>query len=1424
MTCYLSPPSPPAASPNQPNGIIVEYRILQHQGASTSSGEPPAVVFAGLSLQTTISDLNPFTTYSFQVVAENGAGNTTSLPTTVTTLQAPPTPVDPPSVIVLSEGEVSVSWTPPDELNGELFGYQVYRNGIPILVELTTALMIVEQDLRPFTQYEYFVQVCASGGCANSTSVSNTTFEALPEMVFDVTVSSIQPRSLILTWQEPASPNGVITEYIVLLNTDSEVFRGLDFTVSLTNLVPFTNYSFFLMACNGAGCVSSDQVNAQTLETDPEGLDVPQLRNLSSTSVAIEWTPPALPNGEISSYILRRGNDSFPNISRIIFQGLSFSFNDLNLAADTLYFYTIEAVNGGGSTRSAPSQFRTVPDLAEGIRPPVLEVRGARDIGVTWSPPESANGVISAYRLYIDNTEVFSGLLLQYNATNLTPFTVYVFFVEVCNQAGCASSISATAQTQDAPAEGVTPPTLTVLGPTSINVSWTTPTAPNGIITSYQIRRRTMLVDITVQHFGPANILSFTNFGLLPFTSYEYLVGVTNGAGLVLSEWVSAQTTEDLPVGLTPPRFEFADIFSRNVTATWAPPTSPNGVLLRYILEYRLEIDPITFGPGEVVVAAEVSANVITATALGLLPVTGYEFRVVAVNSAGNGVGPFEEVTTGEDIPEQILPIIVEQRTGSSLGLSWNPPLVPNGIVREYMLLLNGETVYRDSALMFTITRLQPFTGYSLQLGACTGAGCGFGSIQSITTAEIAPSGQDGPALSVLDSGSVLVSWIPPSQPNGIITQYDILRRVNTVPPTATAEVVRTNSASFLSYMDTQVRPAQNYQYSIRAINSVGRTESEFRNITTPEDAPQGLTPPILTTINATTIQVSWLPPVQPNGVITMYQAFRRSPGSSTNESVFSNSTNRGFTDSDLLPFTEYTYFIQACTAAGCSSSLSTSITTVESSPLGLFPPLLTPLSNSIISIEWMAPSNPNGIIILYNITVLPIRLNIILREGNEDALNVNVTNLRPFTTYNVTLSACNTAGCAFSSGLVQTLQSLPEFINPPQIQALNATALRILWSEPARPNGIIVMYELRRNGSLVFSGDGVVFVDADLLPREFYSYTVQAYTIIGGGEESAPPSVSQTPSDTPQDVFAPSLLATSSSSILVMWREPDVPNGIIQRYILFLDGVSVFEDEDASTFETELTGLSPFTSYDVQLMVCTTTCGTSPIASALTLEAPPENQPAPTLSAANQIVNISWSEPSIPNGIVVRYELERRQVTDPPSTYILIISGSALSFSDEDGISPAMSYEYRVTAFNGVGNTTSDTNSVTLPEAPPQGVRPPAIAGFNATSKTVLFIPPDTPNGVVTAYRLFLNGTLVEEVSPSRSQLVLSDLSAFTVYEIYIEACTQAGCTRGLSLFQRTGEAPPLGLAPPVGVAQSARTIVVSWTPPQTPNGIIVK
>lgn len=1414
--------------PNQPNGVITEYRILQRRDSSDS----PTVIFAGLAFQLSVSDLRPFTTYSFQVEAENAAGNVTSIATRVTTLQAPPSSFAPPSVVVLSATTIALSWSVPGELNGELVGYQVYRDGEAVLPELTTMLSLLDQNLLPFTEYVYSIEVCSGGGCANSSSVSNTTSEALPEMVFDLIISNVSPRSVVLSWQEPGSPNGEITEYVVMeLGASVEVFRGLNFTVTVTDLVPFSDYSFQLMVCNSIGCVTSNERRTQTSQTDPEGLDVPRLRNLTSTSVAIEWTAPAMPNGNIATYVLRRGNNSFPNISRVLFQGLNFSFNDMDLIADTLYFYTIEAVNGGGRVVSSPSFFRTVPDLAEGIRPPILDVLSPSEISVMWSEPDRVNGEISAYRLYMENEVVLIGLQFSYQAINLDPFTSYSFFVEVCNQAGCASSITVFAQTQQALAADLTPPLLTVLSPTTVQVSWIAPTRPNGIISQYQIRRRFLDTPAseTIQYQGPANVFSFPNSGLTPFTSYEYRLGVTNGAGSVFSEWLSVQTSEAIPAGLSLPFVEVGSIFARNITATWFAPTSPNGIILHYILEYRLAIDPVTLGVGEIMTTEQIPANVTTATATGLSPVTGYEFRVVAVNSAGRGLGEFEVVTTSEDVPEGIGSITVMQRTATSLVLTWSPPITNNGIIREYMVLLDGVVVYQDTGPGYTVTRLQPFTSYSLQLGACTSAGCAFGSTQSATTAEVAPFGQARPSLGIIPGlvGSVSVSWSSPVQPNGRITQYQIQRQVN-ADASSLSIIHTTSDVMNLTYVDTETQPAQSYLYAITAINSAGRTDSEFSNISTPEAAPEGLTAPVLTPTSASMILVSWLPPTQPNGVITSYGAFRTGGSGPQDTLVFSDAANRGFTDDNLMPFTQYTYTIQACTAVACSLSPPGVSTTREAPPTGFPPPTLRALSEASISVEWVEPANPNGVITSYTITLLPSMIDVVLNEPTE--LSRNITDLQPFTNYTIQVEVCNSEGCATSVSSVRTLESVPDFIAQPQVSVVNATALMVMWVDPPIPNGIITLYQLRRNGMLIFSGnDTMVFVDSLLMPNQFYSYTVQAYTAMGPGRESAVSAVVQTPLDTPEGVFAPNVTGSSSTSILARWVEPRTPNGVIQRYVLLLGGEQVLETI-AMPFQFEAVGLSPFTSYSFQLLVCTTTCGSSEVVSATTLEAPPEDQSPPTLSEiASVTVQVSWSAPLTPNGIITGYDLERRQLFEDssPSEFVVIFSGSgtARDFVDRERLlRPTLSYEYRISSNNGAGRSTSAPAQITLSEAAPESVPLPLIGTVTSTSINVIATPPDMPNGVLIAYRLYRDGIRVLDLVPPASEFAVIGLQFFTQYLFSVEACTTAGCTRSDNITQRTGEATPTGLSPPRGVALSNRMIEIRWTPPQQPNGIILR
>lgn len=1400
--------------PNQPNGNITEYRVLQF----TQSAPEPVAVFSEIGFQILVSDLEPFTEYSYQVIAYNGAGNVSSILTRATTEEAPPTFVTPPIVQVRSFSEILLSWAEPEELNGLLIGYRVYRGDN--LLSSTLSLSYLDEQLEPFSTYVYHLEACTNGGCTNSSRVSNTTFEALPEQVGDPVLTNLGARALTISWQSPDQPNGIITEYVLTLVTNNtEVFRGLAVSFELIRLTPFTNYAFILETCNSIGCVPGRQLDTQTLQARPEGLDVPRLRNLTSTSVAIEWTEPAAPNGDIINYILRRGNESFPDSPVIIFQGLGFAYNDVDLLADTLYFYTIEAANGGGSVISSPSYFQTVPDLPGGIAPPIVEVRSATEIYISWSAPTLPNGDISSYILYINGNSVPLGIAFEYTATGLLPFNVYSFYFEVCNQAGCASSITVTEVTAQARPSGVNPPSLDVLGPTAIQVSWGPPESPNGVISMYEIRRRILNNPFTetIQHIGASSIFSFPNSGLQPFTSYEYRLNVYNGAGSMFSEWVGARTEEDIPTGLPMPMFADENIFARNVTASWDPPSMPNGEILNYRLEYRTIIDPATNLPGNPIEVATVLANITMATAVDLLPMTTYEFRVVVINGAGEGRGEYETVTTREDVPEGIEPITVELRTGTTLGLLWNPPLMPNGQIREYLLYLDDELVYRDLPSMYTVQRLQPFTSYTLQLAACTSAGCTLGDVQSVTTAEVAPDDQASPLVTALSARSVEVTWNPPSQPNGIITMYEILRQDNGVSSSLIVLFSTTDTLSRL-YIDNTVQPAMDYQYAIRAINSEGQDVSEFRPIRTPEAPPEGIPPPQLTVVSSSSIDLTWSPPTQSNGIIQTYQLFR-SGGGAVNMSVYNN-PNRAFTDTNLTPFTEYSYFLQACTSAGCTSGPPALAITNEDAPEDFPPPLVSAISESSILISWSAPNSPNGIIQSYRLTISPGGIIVTTSD-----LSRVITSLFPFTLYTVTIEACNSVSCITNSDSARTLESTPQFILPPLLTAINATTILIGWAEPSRPNGIIIRYILRRNSSVVFDGDSFDYTDTGLTPNTHYSYTIQAYTSEGGGDESIPPVVLQTSADTPENISPPSLQATSPTSVRAMWSLPGQPNGVIQRYILFLNDQEVF---NGVGFVFDALDLQPFTEYVFYLMVCTTTCGTSNEVGVITLEAPPTGQAPPTLTAnEDTTVSVSWTAPSDPNGVITRYEVERRLMSDSANQFLLIFDQLSLEFLDDHPLlRPAMTYEYRVTAINNAGSVTSDIVMVTLLDAAPEGIQAHVVSGVTPTSVNITAQPPTQPNGLITVYRLYRNGVIVSESIPNSQSTVISffvsSLLPFTEYTFYIEVCTSGGCGQSDPSDIVTNEAPPIGLGAPIATAVSSRSITLTWNPPSQANGVI--
>lgn len=84
-------------------------------------------------------------------------------------------------------------------------------------------------------------------------------------------------------------------------------------------------------------------------------------------------------------------------------------------------------------------------------------------------------------------------------------------------------------------------------------------------------------------------------------------------------------------------------------------------------------------------------------------------------------------------------------------------------------------------------------------------------------------------------------------------------------------------------------------------------------------------------------VEVSWRPPEQPNGVITGYELRR------DGEVVYVGTESR-YHDFTLLPSVVYSYTVAANNSKGSVSSTATTAKTHPSAPSGVGLPLLTPL------------------------------------------------------------------------------------------------------------------------------------------------------------------------------------------------------------------------------------------------------------------------------------------------------------------------------------------------------------------------------------------------------------------------------------------------------------------------------------------------
>ncbi|XP_067027637.1 uncharacterized protein [Acropora muricata] len=249
----------------------------------------------------------------------------------------------------------------------------------------------------------------------------------------------------------------------------------------------------------------------------------------------------------------------------------------------------------------------------------------------------------------------------------------------------------------------------------------------------------------------------------------------------------------------------------------------------------------------------------------------------------------------------------------------------------------------------------------------------------------------------------------------------------------------------------------------------------------------------------------------------------------------------------------------------------------------------------------------PTSIIVRYENSTPPYHLAILPGSSSRKEL----TNLKPFSKYNVTVKASSVLGDGSWSTTVtfETLTAMPSTA-PSNIasQQLNETSYRISWDPLTieTSNGVVLAYEVKYTrvsyrGSPSSSApryqnttDTMVTLQR-LTLCSTYNVLVRAYTSAGAGPFSHAIKITTTAPALPRDVKAGT---PSKRSVTLSWKKPLSYGDDVQMYTVSYEGAKSYYPEfkhtnsvQTVTLSQEITDLYPDTTYTF-VVAATTHCG----------------------------------------------------------------------------------------------------------------------------------------------------------------------------------------------------------------------------------------
>ncbi|XP_021929576.1 Down syndrome cell adhesion molecule-like protein Dscam2 isoform X2 [Zootermopsis nevadensis] len=513
-------------------------------------------------------------------------------------------------------------------------------------------------------------------------------------------------------------------------------------------------------------------------------------------------------------------------------------------------YYLCEAVNGIGSGLSAvilisvqaPPHFeiKLRNQTSRRGEPTVLqcEARGEKPIGIRWNMNNKRLDPKTDTRYTMREEILPNGVLSDLSIKQTERTDSALFTCEATNAFGIDDT-SINLIIQEVPE---VPYGLRVLDKSgrSVQLSWAAPYDGNSPIKryliEYKISRGTWEADID-RVLVPGQQTVAGVFNLRPATTYHLRIVAENEIGTSEpSDTVPIITAEEAPGGpATAVKVEAED--QHTLKISWKPPERDqwNGEILGYYVGYKLASSdkPYLF---ETVEFSKEEGKEHHLQISNLKTYTQYSVVVQAFNKVGPG--PMSEETrqyTAEGIPEQPpQDTTCTTLTSQTIRVSWvSPPLTAaNGIIKGYKVIYGpSDTWYDENSKDTKITSssetilhgLKKYTNYSMQVLAFTSGGDGVRSAPiHCQTEQDVPEAPSAVKALVMSGDSILVSWKPPEQPNGIVSQYTVYVREDS-EEAKDEEPKGTKVPPFqMSFEASDLKKKERYEFWVTASTIIG--------------------------------------------------------------------------------------------------------------------------------------------------------------------------------------------------------------------------------------------------------------------------------------------------------------------------------------------------------------------------------------------------------------------------------------------------------------------------------------------------------------------------------------------------------------------------------------------------------------------------